>query len=46
MTAQIGVEKVLGGGQVNHKLAITAEAFSASAVAKIEEKGGNAISSE
>ena len=44
--AQIGVEKVLGGGQVNHKLAITAEAFSASAVAKIEEKGGNAISSE
>ena len=44
--AEIGVEKVLGGGQVTHKLDITAEAFSESAVAKIEEKGGNAIYSE
>lgn len=44
--AEIGVEKVLGGGKVTHKLDITAECFSASAVAKIEEKGGNAISSE
>ena len=44
--ASIGVEKVLGGGQVTHKIAITAEAFSASAVAKIEEKGGQALSLE
>ena len=44
--ASIGVEKVLGGGKVTRKLAITAEAFSASAVAKIEEKGGQALSLE
>ena len=44
--ASIGVEKVLGGGQVTHKIAITAEAFSASAIAKIEEKGGQALSLE
>ncbi|HJJ54582.1 MAG TPA: uL15 family ribosomal protein [Methanocorpusculum sp.] len=41
--ASIGVEKVLGGGKVTHKLSITADAFSASAVAKIEEKGGEAL---
>lgn len=41
--ASIGVEKVLGSGQVTHKFSITADAFSASAVAKIEEKGGKAL---
>ncbi|HJJ36818.1 MAG TPA: uL15 family ribosomal protein [Methanocorpusculum sp.] len=41
--ASIGVEKVLGSGKVTHKLSITADAFSASAVAKIEEKGGEAL---
>ena len=44
--AQIGVEKVLGGGKVTRKLAVTAENFSASAVAKIEAMGGTAQTSE
>lgn len=39
----IGVEKVLGGGRVTHKMNITAEAFSQSAIQKIEAKGGNAL---
>ncbi len=41
--ASIGVEKVLGGGKVTHKLSITADAFSTSAVVKIEEKGGKVL---
>ena len=41
--AQIGVEKVLGGGQVTHKLEITAENFSERAVAKVQEKGGQTL---
>ena len=44
--AQIGVEKILGGGKVTHKLAITAEGFSGRAVAKIEELGGTTQTSE
>ncbi len=38
--------KVLGGGQVRNQLAITADAFSASAVELIEEAGGEAVVSE
>lgn len=38
--------KVLGGGQIRTSLAITADAFSASAVTLIEENGGEAIVSE
>ncbi len=38
--------KVLGGGQVRNTLAVTADAFSASAVELIEENGGEAVVSE
>ncbi|HPY59263.1 MAG TPA: uL15m family ribosomal protein [Methanospirillum sp.] len=41
--ADIGIEKVLGGGQVTSKMNITAEAFSQSAIQKIEAKGGHAL---
>jgi len=41
--AQIGVEKVLGGGRVTHKLEITAEGFSERAVAKVQEQGGHVL---
>ena len=40
---QIGIDKILGGGKVTHKLNITAEAFSETAKAKIEEMGGQAL---
>ncbi|WP_067052896.1 MULTISPECIES: uL15m family ribosomal protein [Methanofollis] len=39
----IGVEKVLGGGQVTHALKLTALAFSAQAREKIEAAGGQAL---
>jgi large subunit ribosomal protein L15 len=35
--------KVLGGGQVHHPLTVTATKFSASAIAKLEAAGGEAI---
>jgi large subunit ribosomal protein L15 len=41
--AQIGVEKVLGGGRVTHKFEITAESFSERAVAKIQEQDGRIL---
>jgi len=41
--ADIGIEKVLGGGQVTSKMNITAEASSQSAIQKIEAKGGHAL---
>ena len=41
--AQIGVEKVLGGGRVTHKLEFTAESFSGRAIAKVLEQGGPAL---
>jgi len=41
--ADIGIEKVLGGGKVTCKMNITAEAFSQSAIQKIEAKGGHAL---
>ena len=40
---QIGIDKILGGGKVTHKMNITAEAFSETAKAKIEEMGGQAL---
>ena len=36
------VIKVLGRGELNSKVTITAHAFSKSAIQKIEEKGGQA----
>ena len=39
----LGVDKVLGSGQVRRKMAITAAAFSAQARAKLEKAGGQAI---
>lgn len=41
--ADLGIAKVLGGGQVTCKMNITAEAFSQSAIQKIEAKGGHAL---
>lgn len=41
---QIGIDKILGGGKITHKLNITAGEFSESARSKIEESGGQAIS--
>jgi|ADurb_Cas_02_Slu_FD_contig_31_2125488_length_869_multi_2_in_0_out_0_2 large subunit ribosomal protein L15 len=41
----LGIEKVLGGGKVMHKMNITAAAFSQQAIAKIEAKGGHAMTS-
>ncbi|MGM0398682.1 MAG: uL15m family ribosomal protein [Halobacteriota archaeon] len=40
------VVKVLGGGQVRSQLEVTADAFTESAAALIEEAGGDAIVSE
>ena len=39
-TADMGIEKVLGSGKVTKKMNISAQAFSESAKAKIEKKGG------
>ena len=38
---KLGISKVLGTGKVTQKLDVTAPGFSGSAVAKIEEMGGN-----
>jgi len=40
------VVKVLGGGQVRNALTVTADAFSAGAVERIEEAGGEAVLSD
>ncbi|HKL28851.1 MAG TPA: uL15m family ribosomal protein [Natrialbaceae archaeon] len=40
------VVKVLGNGQVRNQLEVVADAFSASAVALIEEQGGDAVLSD
>ncbi|MFW6320866.1 MAG: uL15m family ribosomal protein [Halohasta sp.] len=42
----VDVVKVLGGGQVRNELVVTADAFTAGAVAGIEEAGGEAVLSE
>ncbi len=39
----LGIDKVLGGGQVTHKMSISAREFSERARAKIEELGGQAM---
>lgn len=41
--AEIGIEKVLGGGRVTHALKISAAAFSTQAKEKIEAAGGQAL---
>jgi len=40
---QIGINKILGGGKVTHKMNITAEAYSETAKAKIEAIGGQLL---
>ena len=42
----VDVVKLLGGGQVRNELVVTADAFTAGAVAGIEEAGGDAVLSE
>jgi len=42
----VDVVKVLGGGQVRNELIVTADAFTAGAVADIESAGGEAVLSE
>ncbi|RQD83785.1 MAG: 50S ribosomal protein L15 [Methanocalculus sp. MSAO_Arc2] len=41
--ADLGIEKVLGGGRVHHRMNITALSFSERAKEKIEERGGQAL---
>ena len=40
---ELGYDKLLGTGKLNHKLIVEAKAFSKSAVKKIEEGKGKAI---
>lgn len=40
---ELGYDKLLGTGKLNHKLIIEAKAFSKSAIKKLEEKKGKAI---
>ncbi|HJJ56394.1 MAG TPA: uL15 family ribosomal protein [Methanocorpusculum sp.] len=44
-TTKIGVDKVLGGGRVTHKLEITSKLFSQRAIDKINEQSGKAQTS-
>ncbi len=44
--SKLGVSKVLGKGQVNHALEVSAEEFSETAKQKLEGAGGKAISGE
>jgi large subunit ribosomal protein L15 len=41
--AELGIEKVLGGGRVTHALKVSAAAFSTQAIEKIEAAGGQAL---
>jgi large subunit ribosomal protein L15 len=41
--ADLGIEKVLGSGQVTHALKLTAGSYSAQAKDKIEAAGGQAL---
>lgn len=41
--ADLGIDKVLGSGRVTRPFQITAREFSARAVEKIEERGGQAV---
>jgi len=40
---ELGYDKLLGTGKLNHKLLVEAKAFSKSAIKKLEENGGKAI---
>ena len=40
---RLGINKILGTGRVNQSLTITAPAFSATAITKIENAGGTAV---
>ncbi|HIE30803.1 MAG TPA: 50S ribosomal protein L15 [Methanosarcinales archaeon] len=40
---RLGINKILGTGKVNQSMMITAPAFSATAIAKIESAGGTAV---
>jgi len=44
--SDLGFDKVLGGGQVNHSLKIIADSFSGTAEKKLEESGGTAEKGE
>ncbi len=39
----LGYEKVLGSGKLTHKIEVTADSFSKSAITKIEGAGGKAV---
>ena len=41
--SQIGIDKILGGGQVTRKMKISAASFTDKARQKIEENGGQAL---
>jgi large subunit ribosomal protein L15 len=41
--SQIGIDKILGGGQVTKKMKISAVSFTDRARQKIEENGGQAL---
>lgn len=40
---RLGIDKVLGAGRVNRALVVSAQAFSANAISKIESTGGTAV---
>lgn len=40
---RLGINKILGTGKVNQSMTVTAPAFSATAIAKIESAGGTAV---
>jgi len=44
--SELGIDKVLGGGKVTHKLVVFAKEFSERAIEKIEEAGGKAVVEE
>ncbi len=41
--SELGYDKLLGGGQINHKIVVEGKSFSKLAVKKIEETGGKTI---
>jgi len=41
--SRLGINKILGTGRVNQSMTITAPAFSATAITKIENAGGTAV---
>jgi large subunit ribosomal protein L15 len=41
--SELGYDKLLGAGQIKHKIIIEAKSFSKNAIKKLEESGGKAI---